>query len=163
MTGKTLFMPEPTLVLFDAGIFIGALLQGDPRHSEAHPLVEAARQGVLPACTTVGILSEVYAALTWINANPPQSPADAAYAVRLLVAPPSALRLLHTDWNGVELMLNLVAKHALTARRVHDARHAATALAAGVTKVYTYDLGDWQAFTNDGIEILGPPSMILAR
>jgi hypothetical protein len=25
-------MAEPNLVLFDAGIFIGALLQGDPRH-----------------------------------------------------------------------------------------------------------------------------------
>jgi len=32
-------------VLFDAGLFIGALLSGDVRHAEARPLVEAARQG----------------------------------------------------------------------------------------------------------------------
>jgi predicted nucleic acid-binding protein len=48
---------EEEYVLFDAGIFIGALLTGDPRHSEARPLVEAARRGDMPACTTTGILS----------------------------------------------------------------------------------------------------------
>jgi predicted nucleic acid-binding protein len=32
-------------VLFDAGMFIGALLRGDPRHIEARQLVEAARRG----------------------------------------------------------------------------------------------------------------------
>jgi predicted nucleic acid-binding protein len=62
---------EPTL--FDAGVFIGALLAGDPRHSEARSLVDAARHGELPACTTVGILCEVYAALTWIGATPPHT------------------------------------------------------------------------------------------
>jgi len=48
-------------ILFDAGLFIGALLRGDPRPAKAYPLVKAARRGELAACTTVGILSEVYA------------------------------------------------------------------------------------------------------
>lgn len=96
---------------------------------------------------TVGILSEVYAALTWINANPPQAPEHAAIGVRLLIASPSAIRLRHTDWRAVDLMLDLAGKHRLTAHRVHDARHAATALAAGLTKVYTYDISDWQVFS----------------
>ncbi|HZS44339.1 MAG TPA: hypothetical protein VFC63_04505 [Blastocatellia bacterium] len=52
-------------VLFDAGMFIGALLLGDPRHAEARPLVEDARNGSILVCTTTGILSEVYVALTW--------------------------------------------------------------------------------------------------
>ena len=43
-------------VLIDAGVFIGALLTGDPRHAEARPLVEQAREGILPACTTTSIL-----------------------------------------------------------------------------------------------------------
>ncbi len=52
---------EPALVtsrvLLDAWVFIGALLAGDPRHAEARPLVEHARQGTLLACITAGILS----------------------------------------------------------------------------------------------------------
>ena len=36
-------------ILFDAGMFIGALLGGDVRHAEARPLVEAARMGTLNA------------------------------------------------------------------------------------------------------------------
>jgi hypothetical protein len=34
-------------VFLDAGLFIGALLSGDPRYPEAHLLVESARKGIL--------------------------------------------------------------------------------------------------------------------
>jgi predicted nucleic acid-binding protein len=148
------------LALIDAGVFIGALLREDVRHTEARSVVEQARQGNLPACTTTGILSEVYGALTWEKAEPRHAPAEAAEAVRLLVEPPSAIVVL-TD--GVEVTLRtltLAAQHQLTARRVHDARHAATALVGGVMTVYTYDIEDWQIFEADGLRIVGPPSTI---
>jgi predicted nucleic acid-binding protein len=54
--------------------------------------------------------------------------------------------------------LALAAKYQLTARRVHDARHAATTLIAGITSVYTYDIEDWQVFEADGLHIVGPPT-----
>lgn len=38
--------------------------------------------------------------------------------------------------------------------------HAATALAAGVTCVYTYDVDDWKLFASDGLTIAGPPSTL---
>ena len=57
-------------------------------------------------------------------------------------------------------MLELAERHRLTARRIHDARHAATALVAGVGRVFTYDRDDWQVFLPDGIEIAGPPSIL---
>jgi len=148
------------VILFDAGLFIAALLSGDPRHVEAYPLVEAARRGTLSVCTTVGILSEVYAALTWEKAMPPHAPERAAEVVRLLVEPPSAVQVLPTGIEAGLLMLDLVAEHKLTARRVHDARHAATALVAGVTRVYTYDVADWRVFVSNGIRVIGPESVL---
>lgn len=148
-------------ILFDAGIFIGALLGGDPRHHEAYPLVEAARRGDLKVCTTVGILSEVYAALTWIKAQPPHTPQRAAEVVRLLVDPPSAIAILPTGLEAGLKMLELVEIHRLTARRTHDAKHAATALAAGVTQTYTYDVADWQIFQTSGMNIVGPRSVLV--
>lgn len=151
---------ETEWVLFDAGIFIGGLLRGDPRYTEARTLVEAARRGDLPACTTVGILSEVYAALTWAEAKPPHSPEEASEAVRLLVAEPSAIRVLNTGVEAALRMLELVVTHQLTARRTHDARHAATALTAGVLQVCTYDIDDWKVFRSDGLRIVGPPSVL---
>jgi predicted nucleic acid-binding protein len=80
--------------LFDAGMFIAALLKGDPRHGEARPLVEAARRGDLRVCTTPGILSEVYGALTWEKARPSHAPDEAAEVVRLLIEAPSAIEVL---------------------------------------------------------------------
>lgn len=99
--------PEPALI--DAGVFIGALLRGDPRHGEARELVEKARRGELLACTTAGILSEVYAALTWEKAEPRHSPSEAAHAVRLLVEPPSAIRVLNEGADVALRALDLAA------------------------------------------------------
>jgi predicted nucleic acid-binding protein len=134
---------EDAFVLFDAGVFIGALLTGDSRHTEARPLVEAARRGDMLACATTGILSEVYAALTWQQAQAPHDPEQAGEAVRLLVEPPSMIRILSDTREVAIRMLKLAASHQLRARRVHDARHAAAAIvAAGIKLVFTYDAND---------------------
>jgi predicted nucleic acid-binding protein len=147
-------------VLIDAGVFIGALLKGDGRHGEARPLVERARRGEFLSCTTASILSEVYGALTWEKAEPRHDPSEAARAVRSLVEPPSAIAVLSEDQTIVLRTLELAATHHLTARRVHDARHAAAALSAGVVSVYTYDVDDWQVFETDGLRIAGPPTTV---
>ncbi len=153
-------MKENKPILFDAGLFIGALLQGDLRHQEARPIVESARRGELLARTTTSILSEVYAALTWVNAQPPHKPAEAAEAVRLLIEPPSAIEVLSDGLEASLKMLELSRKYRLTARRVHDARHAATALIDGITLIYTYDVSDWKVFKPEGLTIIGPPSVL---
>jgi predicted nucleic acid-binding protein len=150
-TGQTLGR-----VLIDAGVFIGALLKGDPRHGEAHPLIERARRGEFAACTTAGVLSEVYGALTWEKAEPRHAPTEAARVVRLLVEPPSAIAVLSESLDVALRTLALAAKHRLMARRVHDARHAAAALAEGITSVYTYDVDNWKVFESDGLRIVGP-------
>jgi predicted nucleic acid-binding protein len=76
--------------------------------------------------------------------------------VRLLVEPPSAIAVLSDGLEVALRTLELAAQHQLTARRVHDARHAATALAHGIMSVYTYDVEDWQFFEADGLRITGP-------
>src|SRR5712691_1355101 len=159
-------MPEaeseqtPGRVLIDAGVLIGALLKGDPRHGEARLLVEQARRGEFASCTTAGILSEVYGVLTWEKAEPRHDPVETARVVRLLVEPPSAIVVLTESLNVALKALELAAEHRLMARRVHDARHAAAALAEGITSVYTYDVDDWKVFESDGLRIVGPPTTV---
>jgi predicted nucleic acid-binding protein len=141
-------------------MLIAALLKGDPRHTEARPLVEAARHGDVEACTTPGILSEVYGALTWEKAQPRHTPEEASTAVRLLIEAPSAIRVLGEGLDVALRALELAAVHGLTGRRIHDARHGAAALAAGVYSVYTYDIEDWRRFEVDGLRVAGPPSTL---
>ena len=150
-------------ILFDAGVLVAALLKGDPRHAEARPLVEAARRGFIQVCTTPGVLSEVYGALTWEKAQPRHAPEEAAAAVRLLVEPPSLLRVLDEGLETALRAIELASAHGLTARRIHDARHAATALIAGVRSVYTYDVNDWREFEAHGLRVVGPSSVLAGR
>ena len=151
---------QPKRTLIDAGVFIGALLKGDPRHIEARPLVEQARQGAIAACTTASILSEVYGALTWEKAEPRHDPEEAKQAIRLLVESPSAITVLNEGLDVGVKTLELAAQHKLTARRIHDARHAAAALSAGIVSVYTYGADDWKIFEPDGLIIIGPPTTL---
>ena len=159
--GKKLFtVNQKNRILLDAGLFIGALLKEDIRHAEARPLVEAARRGDIVACTTTGILSEVYAALTWIKAQPRHNPEEAATAVRSLIELPSAITVLSDGVEASLKMLELAEKHGLTARRIHDARHAASALISGITNIFTYDIDDWKIFRSEGLIITGPYSIL---
>lgn len=148
------------LILFDAGIFVGALLGADPRHAEARFLVEAARCGEIWACTTPSVLGKVYGALTWEKAQPRHDPEEAARATRLLIAPPSAIRVLDEGYDVALLTIELAEAYALRARRIHDARHAAAALVAGVHSVSTYDAKDWELFSAYGLQITGPVSTL---
>ena len=164
---RSMTMPEFLAYgLFDAGLFIGALDVSDWRHAESLPLVEDARSGRLLVCTTTGILSEVYAALTWQGATHPLTPPQAALAVQTLVRPPSRIRILPDSLDAALKSLEMSGAHALTALRVHDARHAAAALAGGSgpdggchRRVYLR-CGDWKAFAGDGLAIVGPASAL---
>jgi predicted nucleic acid-binding protein len=77
-----------------------------------------------------------------------------------LVEPPSAIVVLAEEIEVALRTLALAAKHQLTARHIHDARHAATALVNGIAPVYTYDIDDWQIFDADGLRITGPPTTL---
>ena len=147
-------------VFFDAGLFIAALLRGDSRHVEARGLVEKARNGALNVCTTAGVLTEVYAALTWEKATPAHTPEEAGTAVKSLIETSSAIQVLSEDRETGALALDMAARHGLKARRVHDARHAATALRHGVRQVYSYDVADWRLFETDGLMLAGPESVV---
>lgn len=151
---------EDERILLDAGLLIAVILRGDTRHTEARLLVQQARYGQVPTCTTVSILSELYAALTWVQAKPRHSPREAALAVRSLIDRPSSIMVLNEGRDVALRAMGLAAKHGLTARRIHDARHASAALVAGIQAVYTYDVNDWKVFEPDGVRIVGPPSAL---
>jgi predicted nucleic acid-binding protein len=110
--------------------------------------------------TCPGVLCEVYAALTWEKATPRHGPQAAAEAVRLLVEPPSAIQVLESKTGVAAFTLEIAASHGLTARRIHDAHHAAIALLSGISRVFTYDIDDWTAFRANGLRIVGPPSAL---
>jgi hypothetical protein len=90
-------------------------------------VVERARQGILPAYTTRGILSGVDGALIGEKTTPRHAPAKAAEAVRLLVEPPSAIGVLTDEIAMTLRTIALAAQHALTARRINDGQYATAA------------------------------------
>ncbi len=145
--------------LLDGGVLAEALLPDAPNHTEAKALVDAVRSGAMAGCTTSGALGGLYARLARGGGA---SPDDVARQVRALVEPPSALLVLISGLEASLQMLELAGRHNLGPEHLHTARDAATALAAGVSTVYTYDVEAWEPFLADGLHI-GGPSSVMAR
>ncbi len=145
--------------LLDTGVLTAALLPNHPHHVEAKALVDAVCGGVLAGCTTSGALGGLYASLSRTGG---MSREEIARKVRGLVEPPSALLVLISGLEASLKMLELASRHALSPERLNTARDAATALAAGVAIVYTYDVEAWQPFLAEGLHI-GGPSSVMAR
>ena len=80
--------------------------------------------------------------------------------MRLLVAPPSAVIVLSEDLDAGLSTLTLAATHQLTGRRIHDARHAAAALVAGIAAVYTYDVEPLCSGVANAARLLVPVGLI---
>jgi hypothetical protein len=81
--------------------------------------------GRFPGVYTTGILSEIHAAPTWQQAQPPHDPEQAAEAVRLLVEPPSMIRILPDSQDAAIRMFELAASHQLRATLLSFPSHTA--------------------------------------
>ena len=143
--------------LLDTGVLTAAMLPAHPNHPEAKALVDAVCGGAMAGCTTSGALGGLYASLS--NAGG-MSREEIARKVRELVEPPSALLVLISGLEASLKMLELAARHGLKPEHLHTARDAATALAAGVAIVYTYDVDAWEPFLAEGLHIGGPSSVM---
>src|SRR5207249_2124086 len=99
-------------------------------------------------------VAEFYATVT----NPrrvtqPKSSSEALDAIEDLLALPG-LSLLPVPSDQVARWIRLLRQHPVQAQVAYDAQLVTTMLGNGVTRIYTYNAADFQAFT--GIQVLTP-------
>jgi uncharacterized protein len=133
---------EPGIV--DANILVYALDADAPQHLASRSLLDAGRNGATTLYVTSQILCEFYSIVT----NPrrvakPRSAGDAIAAITGLL---SFLHVLPFPARAVEGWLDLLRRHPVTGGEVFDLQIAATMLANGVPRIYTYNTSDFEAF-----------------
>jgi predicted nucleic acid-binding protein len=105
-------------------------------------------------CCTPQVLAEFYSVVT----NPrrvteAKSPEAVLDAIANLIAMPG-LTLLPFPLDLVSRWTTLLRQHPVTGRKTFDVQLAATLLANGVRKLYTFNRTDFEPFTE--IEVLTP-------
>ena len=133
---------EPGIV--DANILVYALDEDTSQHLASRNLLDAGRIGATALYVTSQILCEFYSIVT--NSRRVARPRAAVDAIAAISGLLSFLHVLPIPARAVEAWLHLLRRRPVTGGEVFDLQLAATMLANGVSRIYTYNTGDFEVF-----------------
>ena len=135
---------EPGIV--DANVLAYALNADASQHPASRSLLQAARDPSTTLYVTSQILCEFYSIIT--NARRVTKPCSSVEAVRILSALLAlpGLRVLPAPAHVVTGWMQLLQRHPVTGGDVFDLQIAATMLANGVQRIYTFNTEDFGVF-----------------
>jgi len=130
--------------IVDANVLVYALDADAPQHLASRHLLDEGRSGATTLYVTSQILCEFYSIVT--NPRRVAKPRAAADAIAAIAGLLSFLHVLPIPARAVEGWLDLLRRHPVTGD-VFDLQLAATMLANGVRRIYTFNTTDFEAFT----------------
>jgi uncharacterized protein len=137
---------EPGIV--DANALVYAFDTNAPQHLASRTLLDAGRTGATTLYVTSQVLCEFYSIVTHPRrVLKPRTVVDAVAAITGLL---SFLHVPPIPARTVEGWLALLRSRPVTAGAVFDLQLAATMLANGVQRIYTYNTCDFEGFTELG-------------
>lgn len=127
------------LIALDTNVLVYAYFEDSPHFAVSDTLLAAAEQEAAGLCVADQVLAEFFATVT----NPkqvssPMTSAEAAGAVREILALPGIVPL-PTPVGLTSRWLELVDEHPVTRQAIFDLQLAATLIANGVRRIYTFD------------------------
>jgi predicted nucleic acid-binding protein len=116
-----------------------------PRHAASRALPDAPRDSSMTLYVTSQIFCEFYSIVTNARRVPkPRSPEDALSAITGVLV---FLHVLPIPARTVEGWMDLLRRRPVTGGDVFDLQIVATTQANGVLRIYTFNTGDFEAFS----------------
>ena len=134
------------LTLIDTNLLVYAFYPEVPQHRAARWLLNQAQEETTGLCVSSQVFAEFYAVVT----NPKRvNPAlDSRAALQRIdeVRSLPGLIVLPVPVDVVDRWITLLRRHPVTRQRIFDVQLIATMLANGVTRIYTFNVKDFQLF-----------------
>jgi uncharacterized protein len=134
---------EPGIV--DTNILVYALDTAAPQHVAARTLLEAARTEATTLYVTSQILCEFYSVMT--NPRRVARPRTATEAMTVLSDMLTFLHVLPVPASTVDRLLDLLRRRPVTGSDVFDLHIIAAMQANGIGRIYTFNAGDFEVFS----------------
>lgn len=129
--------PPDERVVLDTNVLVYAMNAAAEQHAASRRLHDRAVKGEIAAYVTTQVLFEYFAAVTHGQQTTRiLSPVDALADVEALRA---TFEILPVPSNLAERVIALLRTTGYSGRHVFDLQLAATMLASGVSRIYTYD------------------------
>lgn len=139
------------MICVDTNILVFSTVSAAPQHAAATMAIDKARTtGEL--VVTAQIIREYIAATTHPRFAP--RPLDLEVALADVTIFLNKMRLLDESSESLRIFRQLIDRHRIVGRAVHDANIAATMLANGVTRILTDNVTDFRRYAPE-IEIVG--------
>lgn len=145
---------ESEPILLDTNVLVYALDEDSPHHVPSRAVLERASRGDGDYRLSSQILAEFFAVVT----NPrrvraPRTAVEAVEAIEAFLAMPG-IGLLASEPEVVSRWLAMVREAPVVGANVFDIQLAATALEAGVSKICTLNVADFQRIP--GVQVVTP-------
>lgn len=145
---------EFEMILVDTNVLVYALNDDAPQHVASRQIMERAERGEVKLCVTSQTLTEFFSIVTSPRrVKIIRTPIEAVQAIESILARPGMTHLTLTP-EMTNRWLEFVRRTPVRGADVFDLQLAATALANGVTKIYTFNTTDFERI--DGIEVIVP-------
>lgn len=136
---------DPALV--DTNVLVYAVFPAEPHHVASRALLDQAKNPGAGLCVAPQNLIEFYAVVTDPRrVAQPKTPDEALVAIDDILALPG-LTLLVVPADLIARWSQLLRQSAATKKRAFDTQLVATMLANGVSKIYTFNVTDFQQFS----------------
>jgi toxin-antitoxin system PIN domain toxin len=130
--------------IVDANVLVYAFDADAPQHLASRRLLDEGRSGGTTLYVTSQILCEFYSIVT--NPRRVAKPRAATEAIAAIVGLLAFLHVLPIPARAVEGWLDLLRRRPVTGGDVFDLQLAATMLANGVQRIYTFNTTDFESF-----------------
>ncbi|MHB8655432.1 MAG: type II toxin-antitoxin system VapC family toxin [Terriglobia bacterium] len=133
--------------VLDANVLAYAVNADAPQHAASRALLEAANDPTITLYVTSQILCEFYSLIT--NARRvavPSSPTEALSIISAMLALPG-LHVLPTPARAVAGWMELLRRRPVIGGDVFDLQIVATMQANGVQRIYTFNVNDFDVFS----------------
>ena len=142
-------------VLVDTSVIVAAMVETHPDHARAFPWLKAAKERQHDLFVATHTLAETYAVLTALPLHPRLNPDMARRLIRENVERIAVtVELQSKDYR---LVLDEMASLGLAGGVVYDALAARAAQKAGVDRLLTFNIGDFQRVWPGGTRFIMQP------
>lgn len=152
----TIGSAEVEAALLDTNVLVYGYFPESPRHAASRALLDQTQDAAAGLCIAPQNLVEFFSIVTSPKrVTKAMTSAEAIALVEELLALPG-LTLLAVPPDVVARWLRILRQPSTKGREVFDLQLAATMLGNGVSKLFTYNIADFQGI--DGIQAITPPS-----
>jgi toxin-antitoxin system PIN domain toxin len=145
---------DPTLL--DTNVLVYALFPAMPDHAASRALLDRAKAADANLCVATQNLIEFFAVVTDARrVTQVKTPDEALQAIDDFLSQPG-LKLLPVPSDLIALWSQLIRQSSATKKRAFDTQLVATMLGSSVTRIYTFNLSDFQVFSFAGIQAMMP-------